>query len=224
MEIVSIVASIVSVAIAGFAIWLSVTFFRMSTKTSAHIDEAARAIASGVDKLEKLFDRLYADTFSMMRDTVSDMRKHIWPETGPTEDISEIAEEKANGKIKEFRKEIKSELSTMLTKLGRTDTKLSGVEDNIEKLIDRVIKQSRRVEKDALTETLRDEMLEQLTTLSHKRDRIDARDLVNSLRGTFGLSDVLEQLIQFEKEKIIKFTPDVRNAGDIDPSTVIQVR
>lgn len=224
MEIVSIVASIVSVAIAGFAIWLSVTFFRMSTKTSAHIDEAARAIASGVDKLEKLFDRLYADTFSMMRDTVSDMRKHIWPETGPTEDVSEIAEEKANGKIKEFRKEIKSELSTMLTKLGRTDTKLSGVEDNIERLIDRVIKQSRRVEKDALTETLRDQMLEKLRILSGERDTIDVETVLRSLRGKFSFSDILKGLIQLQKENIIKLPPHVRETSDLKPLMLIQVR
>lgn len=225
MEIVSIVASIVSVAIAGFAIWLSVTFFRMSTKTSAHINEAAKGIASGVDKLEKLFDRLYADTFSMMRDTVSDMRKHIWPEKEPTEDVSEIAEEKANEKIKEFRKEIKSELSAMLAKLGRTDTKLTGAEDNIQRLIDRVIKQSRRVEKDALTETLRDEILEKLPILSSpKRDIITADTVVGSIRGEFNVSEILKQLIQLQKEGIIKLPPDVREADDILPSTPIQVR
>ena len=224
MEIVSIVASIVSVAIAGFAIWLSVTFFKMSTKTSTHIDEAATVIASGVNKLEKLFDRLYADTFSIMKDTVSDMRKHIWTEKGPTEDVSEIAEKKANEKIKEFRKEIKSELSTMLTQLGKTDTKLTGVEDNIEKLIDRVIKQSRRVEKDALTETLRDKILEQLNILRDKGDRIKVNDVVELLGSKFGISNILKELIQLQKENIIILSPDVRGYTSVHASTTIQLR
>lgn len=224
MEIVSIVASIVSVAIAGFAIWLSVTFFGMSTKTSAHIDEAARAIASGVDKLEKLFDRFYTDTFSMMKDTVSDMRRHIWPEKGPTEDVSETAEEKANEKIKEFRKEIKAELSTMFTQLGKTDTKLSEVEHSFQGLIDRVINQSRRVEKDARTETLRDEILKKLTLPGGKRDVIAAVDIARPLSDKFNFPDILQELIQLQKEKIITLPSYVKGSDDFRPDTRIRIR
>ena len=75
----SLIASIVSLIIGGFAIWLSVTFYRMSNKISEDTKGAAKGISASVRRLESLFDSLYSDTFSMMKDTVSDMRKHIWP-------------------------------------------------------------------------------------------------------------------------------------------------
>jgi hypothetical protein len=81
MEVAALIASIVSIIISGFAIWLSITFYRMSVGESAKTTEAANEIASGVKRLDDLFDRLYADTFGMMKDTLTDMRKHIWPDS-----------------------------------------------------------------------------------------------------------------------------------------------
>lgn len=77
-DIISFIASIASLILAIGAIWLSVVFFRMSDSASKATTEAAKDIAASVERLEKLFDKLYSDTFSMMRDTVADMRKHIW--------------------------------------------------------------------------------------------------------------------------------------------------
>jgi uncharacterized membrane-anchored protein YhcB (DUF1043 family) len=78
MEIISLIASIVSVIIGGFAIWLSVTFYRMSINSSEDIKKSSNQIDSTVTRLETLFDKLYSDTFSIMKDTVTDMRKHVW--------------------------------------------------------------------------------------------------------------------------------------------------
>ena len=77
-DIISFIASIASLILAIGAIWLSVVFFRMSDTASKATTEAAKDIAASVERLENLFDKLYSDTFSMMRDTVTDMRKHIW--------------------------------------------------------------------------------------------------------------------------------------------------
>jgi len=70
-EIISLIASITSVILAVGAIWLSITFYRMSSAASKATEEAAKGISASVERLEKLFDKLYSDTFSMMRDTVS---------------------------------------------------------------------------------------------------------------------------------------------------------
>lgn len=69
-DIISFIASIASLILAVGAIWLSVVFFRMSDAASKATTEAAKDIAASVERLEKLFDKLYSDTFSMMRDTV----------------------------------------------------------------------------------------------------------------------------------------------------------
>jgi hypothetical protein len=79
LDTISLVASIASLVLAVLAIWLSIVFYKMSIAAASTTTEAAKGISASVERLEKLFDKLYADTFSIMRDTVSDMRKHIWP-------------------------------------------------------------------------------------------------------------------------------------------------
>jgi uncharacterized membrane-anchored protein YhcB (DUF1043 family) len=84
MEVTSIIASVVSVILGIFAIWLSITFYKMSDRISNEIKIASKDISSTVSRLEKLFESLYSDTFSIMKETYSDMRKHVWPEISPS--------------------------------------------------------------------------------------------------------------------------------------------
>lgn len=146
METTALVASIVSIIIGGFAIWLSVTFYRMSNKISEDTKEAAKGISASVNRLESLFDSLYSDTFSMMKDTVSDMRKHIWPVKEQSAEEQKQIEEKADAKIDELKKQISNELSGMMARVGDTDSKIDDVEKNLEKLVERAIQQTRQVE------------------------------------------------------------------------------
>ncbi len=104
-DIISFIASIASLILAIGAIWLSVVFYRMSSEASKSTTEAAKGIAASVERLEKLFDKLYSDTFSMMKDTVTDMRKHIWPvDDNEQEKVVEEAEKKTDERIGEVRK------------------------------------------------------------------------------------------------------------------------
>lgn len=70
VETTSLLASLASLVLAVVAIWLSIVFFKLSSRASEATTEAAKGIASSVERLEKLFDKLYSDTCSMMRDTV----------------------------------------------------------------------------------------------------------------------------------------------------------
>ncbi|MDO8273244.1 MAG: hypothetical protein Q7U82_15225 [Gammaproteobacteria bacterium] len=78
LEIFSIVASLVSIGLGGLAIWLAVKFYELSTKSADKLEKSSSDIESATKRLEILFEKLYADTFSMVKDTVSDMRKHVW--------------------------------------------------------------------------------------------------------------------------------------------------
>jgi len=109
-DIIAFIASIASLILAVVAIWLSVFFFRLSDEASKATTGAAKGIAASVDRLEKLFDKLYSDTFSMMKDTVTDMRNHIWNKPQPNQDKSEV-----NDAIK---KEIESRVKQALEKEG----------------------------------------------------------------------------------------------------------
>lgn len=77
MDITSFATSIASLVFAIMAIWLSIYFFKMSSSASNEIKRASDDISSSVNKLEELFNKMYSDTFTMLKDTVSDMRKII---------------------------------------------------------------------------------------------------------------------------------------------------
>lgn len=220
MEIASVVASITSVIVACLAIWLSITFFRMTTKISEDTKEASRRIESSVDKLEKIFDKLYAGMFSMMSDTVSDMRKHIWSDEEPDTNLSKVAEQKANEKIEKFREEMQSELSRIV---GRTDAKIGEVQDKIQELLDKAIMESRHVEKAAFTEIVAGEVLKSLQRLDKFVSRITAEIVVDELPG-FDLEDIKEGIIQLRDEGFIELPKYVKNGKDIVPETTVKLR
>jgi len=61
-----------------------------------------------------------------MKDTVSDMRKHIWPAKEQiSEQLTQI-EEKADEKIQQLRDKIGVELTSVMDQVGRTDSKITG--------------------------------------------------------------------------------------------------
>src|SRR5690606_40579380 len=136
IEIVGLIASITSLVLAVGAIWLSIVFFKMSNEASKATTEAAKGIDASVKRLENLFDKLYSDTFSMMKDTVSDMRKHIWSGDGSgTENKSDILEEadrKAEEKVQEIKSALDKQLSEILERQQIADGKVSGIGKELE--------------------------------------------------------------------------------------------
>jgi len=218
MDIVSLVASIVSVSIAIFAVWLSVTFYRMSENSAKDIKESSKAIGSSVERLEKIFDKLYTDTFSMMRETVSDMRKHIWPDAASSERTEELVEKKADHKVEQLRNEIKVELSNVMANLGKTDAKVSSVRRDFEVMIDRVIKQSRSVDKEAREETLV-ETLKSMLRDFHPGDRVHVDQVVKWFAGKFPPSQIVKTLWELSREGAIEFDQPFESWRMIDAMT-----
>ena len=160
LELVSLFASIASLVLAVVAIWLSLAFFKMSSALTEKSTEAAKAISSGVEKLEELFDKLYADTFSMMRDTVSDMRRHIWPETDAgAGKVAQEAEKRAEQKVSALKATMEQEIGHLLQKQKLTDDSVASLKGEMSGLLDRVIAGSRQLEAEAREETVRDTLL-----------------------------------------------------------------
>jgi len=220
METVSLVASIVSVIIGGFAIWLSVTFYRLSNKISEDTKEAAKGISASVDRLESLFDRLYSDTFSMMKDTVSDMRKHIWPEKEQHTDALVAIEKKADQKVEELRAQIASELTSVMHQVGRTDTKITGVEERLTGLIDKAITQSRRVESEAQEEISRADVFNGVISFIQRYGESPVgRVLRHPLtRGRFGSQRIRQALELLVHNEIIEASGKID-----DPDTIVRM-
>ncbi|EMI1451430.1 TPA: hypothetical protein ACKR0U_003445 [Proteus mirabilis] len=131
-EVISFIASIASLILAIGAIWLSIVFFKMSEQASKETSKSADKIQSSVDKLEKLFDKLYSDTFSMMKDTVGDMRQHIYHKQDSNETFgNELS------KIKEtLAKELKETIENKLKGSINNDKKINELEKELNKLIE----------------------------------------------------------------------------------------
>jgi hypothetical protein len=78
LDIFNLVSAIASIVLAIVALVLAIFFFVQSKNEAERSAKSANEISSSVDRLEKIFDKLYSDTFSIMRETVTDMRQHIW--------------------------------------------------------------------------------------------------------------------------------------------------
>lgn len=92
----SIFASITSIVLGIVAIWLSVLFYKMSDKSARESEKSAHSIEASVKKLEILFDKLYSGTFDMMKDTVTDMRKHVYSRSSEIQNDNDKIQKEIN--------------------------------------------------------------------------------------------------------------------------------
>jgi uncharacterized protein with von Willebrand factor type A (vWA) domain len=188
----------------------------MSSALSGTTMEAAKGIAASVERLEKLFDKLYADTFSMMKDTVSDMRKHIWPDNKASGDeLNQTIEKKADEKVGKLKQEIDKDLNRLLQGQKTTEANIGSVQKEMRDLIDKAIKASRSAEIEAREETMRDQLLQVLRDLKRKKPDVRAIELVEAMGGCSPVR-LREELKKLQEEGLVdvayqesknKFTP-----------------
>jgi oligoendopeptidase F len=199
-DVVSLIASVASLVLAVLAIWLSVVFYKMSAASSEQTKDAAKGIAANVDRLEKLFDRLYADTFSIMKDTVSDMRRHIWPDESTRDDTANEIEKRADEKIASLRQELVTEVNEVVHRQTGSDERLlQSLTQQFSGIVERAIEQSRKVEAQAREETLREKIMRRLRELSVQRRTLTADDFV--FEGGLGGADPSTVVTELEKMK-----------------------
>ena len=217
VEILSVAASIASLALAILAIWLSITFFKMSSDLSVKTTEAAKGIIASVERLEKLFDKLYADTFSMMRDTVSDMRKHIWPEDKAVGDkLGEENEKRADEKVSKLKESMEREVAQMLQRQKITDDKVASLRVEMRSLLDKAITGSRQVEIEAREEITRTDILNALRLLSRRHGDVRADRLVDFLGGS--PDRVIEELRKMRGQGLVSLSDE-----NIRPETLVRI-
>lgn len=220
LQIASLIASFLALGIGVMAIWLSVVFYKMTSKVSESTREAAKDISASVSRLEKVFDTLYSDTFSMMRDTVTDMRKHMWPEkTEASEKMGEEAEKRADVKVKVLKKEVDSEVTKLLEIQSKTDAKVESLKGDLEKIVDRVIAQSRKVEIEARRETLKEHVLREAQSLYRRRRSFKADALVDRVREKFPEAPfprIINEIEKLKEEGVLHWKDE-----PLGPDTVI---
>ncbi|EFC7754796.1 hypothetical protein CS018_003468 [Escherichia coli] len=145
VTVVGFIATIASLILAVGAIWLSIVFYKMSDAASKETTTAAKDIKASVERLENLFDKLYSDTFSMMKDTVTDMRQHIWSKPSRS-DASEqpVDDDKINALKNSISQEIISIVDDKLKASGANDSKIKELEDKIKQALESSIQKTIR--------------------------------------------------------------------------------
>lgn len=224
--LVGLFASVVSLALAVIAIWLSIFFYRMSMAAGEKTTDAADAISANVGRLDALFDKLYSDTFSMMRDTVSDMRKQLWtdkPELGgvSTPDLSSDflaeMERRTDARLGELRSQVESKLEQILLQQALSSDDVTAVREEMKDLIATAMNESKAIEVEALEETVRERIWKALKKLRFRRSAT-VRDLWEIAGADINIRDYLNEL------KAMRESGHVQAEGDImNPSTVILV-
>jgi len=208
-DAISIISSLVSVFLGGFAIALSLVLYRWSSQAAERSQEAARNIESSVKRLEQLFDKLYADTFSMVKDTYTDIRQHMWPEVRPSDQVDEVAERKADEKVAVVKESIDTELTRLLEKQTHTDAQLQLLTGEVRSLLNRAITETRRIEEEARDESVREVILRQLEALDTPMMLGELTTLMNDKFG-IGASEVIDELERLKQEGIVSW-PSKRN-------------
>lgn len=223
IELISLIASIVSLVLGIGAIWLSVVFFKMSNEASKATTEASKGIDASVKRLENLFDKLYSDTFSMMKDTVSDMRKHIWnggdsQTTDSKDSILEEADKKAEEKVAEVKKSMDKHLSEILDRQRVSDGNLTEIKNEMKGLLEQAIQTSRQIDSEAREETLREHILAELRRSMRRKKIYTASDLVDLLSKNVPVHKIIAELSQLRSEGLITYDEDT-----LTPGTIIKI-
>ena len=73
----NLIIGITSIVLAIVSLTLSILFYVWSGKQVTKIDAATTEIKNATGKLEKIFNSLYADTFTMMKDQVGVMNRQF---------------------------------------------------------------------------------------------------------------------------------------------------
>lgn len=226
IELLALVASVSSLILAVGAIWLSIVFFKMSNEASQATTKAAEGIDASVQRLENLFDKLYSDTFSMMKDTVSDMRKHIWNGDDSNDNVEEDnkntileeADRKAEEKIQEIKSAFDKQLNDILHKQEIADGKVSDIGSELEGLLENAIQTSRMVESEAREETVRQHILKELRLLRKQKRTVVASDIVTALEEFIPARRVIQELKSMKEDGAL-FIED----KSIGPDTKIRI-
>ena len=213
VQAIALLASMASLALAIVAIWLSFKFYTMSIRNSEKIEEANRAIGASVDRLEKVFQMQYSDTFSMVRDTYADFRKHLMPETAAVTQAEQLAENNADKKVEQLRSEIRAELAKIVDRVGETDARLGSVKTQLEGVVEKAIDRSRRVDQEAVKETLEASVISYIENTPFGKKRTVGDVVAHS--SPYMPLEVVKILCELSKKGNIKFDREIKEWFEI---------
>jgi hypothetical protein len=169
MEITSIIAAVVSIAIGIFAIWLSLTFYKMSSRNMENVIEASKGLQANMNRLEAMFNKLYSSTLSTPKESVSETPKQPSLEAARQEDfIREEIERRAERKVEELRRALEKGKSGVPEKQVIQETRMDAVKKETPEVADRAITETKKPETEAIKVSIREKIEKQINFYQHR--------------------------------------------------------
>lgn len=186
LDYFSLISSITSIILGIVAIVLSILFYRMSEKMGRENEKVSTNIQSNVTKLEELFNKLYTGTFDMMKETVTDMRKHVYKT------------ENNNLSTVDNQNVLNQTVASMSDEIERLKSRKTD-EKEITKIVEEILTKSKKIESDIKSKKVREEILSFLRV----KGKIQYGEIDKYLRNK-GLLSENDGALFIELEKLAK--------------------
>lgn len=166
-------------------------------RSANEIKNSAGDIRKAVEKLEAIFDRMYTDTFGIMKDTVTDMRQHVWKE--PV--VSKQESEEYERRFDELRSKLSKEVDDALLKQEGTDRKIDDLRQDIRRIVEETINKTRKVDGEIKEKKIRAEIIEAIKELT-LNDKIPTATSISS-KINIDIKELVLELFKLAREKKI---------------------
>lgn len=204
IEIVSLFSSLASLILAIIAIWLSFKFFDKSSNALNQANEASNNISSKVSILEKLFDKLYSDTFSIVKSNMTEMGNQLWNRIS----IEDKLEKAKQLNIDNLKNDIFNEMNSLLSEKEPIDIKEK--KKKINEIIEKAVDQTSRIEAETLESIIHEYVMIRLKALKMTKRKLTAGDIVEQAKSDgFSQNEVIKELRKLKDDGVITYEGDV---------------
>jgi len=140
---------------------------------------------------------MYTDTFGIMKDTVTDMRQHVWKE--PV--VSKQESEEYERRFDELRSKLSKEVDDALLKQEGTDRKIDDLRQDIRRIVEETINKTRKVDGEIKEKKIRAEIIEAIKELT-LNDKIPTATSISS-KINIDIKELVLELFKLAREKKI---------------------
>jgi hypothetical protein len=131
LAIVSLVVGVVSVVLGAFAIWLSAVFYNFANEAQERVRETANRVERAVTAIDGRVQGLHGDTFSLVRDMVTDMQTALWTQQShhKEESNSTLAHQDLEDQISSLRRQLVEDIGRAV---GRANIDTAALERSVD--------------------------------------------------------------------------------------------
>jgi hypothetical protein len=210
-DIINLLSAATSIVLAVVALWLSVVFYRMSSNEAQRSQRSAEEISSNVQRLEALFNSMYSDTFSMMRETVTDMRAHVWKAQDEDKNGPSVNEQE-----RVLIDSLIENIAEVSNRLGVTEGRLQELRTEVQPAVKSAIERSQNIT--VTTRGSRSDLMDRIRYTLDRNGPMTVDELFSRplIRGHYDFDDVAKAIYNFRKNGILESTgPENSVTGDM---------